>query len=222
MSAVTSQRRLGSAGSACTRTCAPVPDSVASLSQRSVNGINEGDLRAFFAFFAARFSFRVLPCFFVLVFWTDLLAMTVSLVGPRPVWLCTSERCSRVRDGLTVRPLARRAPATVPGRQRRRRGGAIARRARCGHRLDHEVRLARQVAQTRPTGVGRWRSPRRVHYGRHDTLDAHMLLGNPADSACPSWTDLAFVIDNGRVSIQRSSPRLRKVSIVALDRSTPN
>jgi hypothetical protein len=127
-------------------------------------------LRAFFAFFAARFSFRVLPCFFVLVFWTDLLAMTVSLVGPRPVWLCTSERCSRVRDGLTVRPLARRAPATVPGRQRRRRGGAIARRARCGHRLDHEVRLARLVAQTRPTGVGRWRSPRRVHcrvhYGR--------------------------------------------------------
>jgi hypothetical protein len=50
------------------------------LVQWPVGGINDADLSGIFAFFAARFSFKVLPCFLILPLRTDSLAMmTFSL-----------------------------------------------------------------------------------------------------------------------------------------------
>ena len=63
--------------------------------QWPVGGISDADFVGFLAFFAARFSFRVLACFLRSSLWADLLAM-------RPSWLYQAMPCPIVRAGTAT------------------------------------------------------------------------------------------------------------------------
>jgi hypothetical protein len=62
----------------------------------------DADLASFLAFFAARFSFKVFPCFLLLAFCADLLAMTTFLVPRTYPAVAGSTRTSRLRDKTHV------------------------------------------------------------------------------------------------------------------------